>query len=210
MYIHLLLKHITQTKREIMLTSIFAALLLVTQPTADDTKATYKVNVADSKVAWTGEKIAGTHTGTINVSQGALEFDGDKLTGGSFVIDMNSIVDTDLQGEYKEKLEGHLKSDDFFGVASYPTSQFKITSVKPAGKNKYDITGDITIKGITQKITFPAVIEVNGKMVTATSTITVDRSKFNVKYGSKSFFDDIGDKVIYDEFKLDVTLVALK
>lgn len=193
-----------------MLTSIFAALLLVTQPTADDTKATYKVNVADSKVAWTGEKIAGTHTGTINVSQGALEFDGDKLTGGSFVIDMNSIVDTDLQGEYKEKLEGHLKSDDFFGVASYPTSQFKITSVKPAGKNKYDITGDITIKGITQKITFPAVIEVNGKMVTATSTITVDRSKFNVKYGSKSFFDDIGDKVIYDEFKLDVTLVALK
>ena len=194
-----------------MLTSIFAALLLlVTQPTADDTKATYNVNVANSKVAWTGEKIAGTHTGTINVSEGALEFDGDKLTGGSFVIDMNSIVDTDLQGEYKEKLEGHLKSDDFFGVASYPTSQFKITSVKPAGKNKYDITGDITIKGITQKITFPAEIVVNGNKVTATSNITVDRSKFNVKYGSKSFFDDIGDKVIYDEFKLDVTLVASK
>lgn len=194
-----------------MLTSIFAALLLlVTQPTADDTKATYKVNVADSKVSWTGEKIAGTHIGTINVSEGALEFDGDRLTGGSFVIDMNSIVDTDLQGEYKEKLEGHLKSDDFFGVASYPTSQFKITGVKSTGKNKYDITGDITIKGTTQKITFPAVIEVDGNKVTATSIITVDRSKFNVKYGSKSFFDDIGDKVIYDEFKLDVTLVASK
>ncbi len=194
-----------------MVNSIFAALfLLFTQPTADDTKAIYKVNVADSKVAWTGEKIAGTHTGTINVSEGSLEFDGDRLTGGSFVIDMNSIVDTDMQGEYKEKLEAHLKSDDFFGVATYPTSSLKITKVVPAGKNKYTITGNITIKGTTQQITFPAELAINGNQVTATSNIVVDRSKFDVRYGSKSFFDDIGDKVIYDEFKLDVKLVATK
>lgn len=194
-----------------MLNSIFAALLLLVGNTgADNAKAVYKVRLADSKVVWTGEKLAGTHTGTINVTEGSLEFNGDKLAGGSFVIDMNSIQDTDMQGEYKEKLEGHLKSDDFFGVATYPTSSLKITSVKTTGKNKYDVTGDITIKGITEKITFPAELVVNGNQVTATSKITVDRSKFNVKYGSKTFFGDIGDKIIYDEFTLDVRLVASK
>ncbi|WOK07616.1 YceI family protein [Imperialibacter roseus] len=194
-----------------MLSTIFTSLvLLVSNPSADDTKAVYKVSTVESKVVWTGEKLAGTHTGTINLSQGDLQFDGDKLTGGSFTIDMNSIVDTDLEGEYKGKLEGHLKSDDFFGVATYPTATFKITSVKSTGKNKYDVSGDITIKGTTEKITFPAELVVNGSKVTATSKITVDRSKFNVKYGSKSFFAEIGDKVIYDEFVLDVTLVAAK
>lgn len=194
-----------------MLNTIFAVFFLVFGNTAaDDAKAVYKVSLADSKVVWTGEKIAGTHTGTIQISEGSLEFNGDKLAGGSFVIDMNSIVDTDMEGEYKEKLEAHLKSDDFFGVATYPTSSFKITSVKASGKNKYDVTGDITIKGTTQKISFPAEVSVDGDKITATSRITVDRSKFNVKYGSKSFFDDLGDKIIYDEFTLDVTLVASK
>ncbi|MEQ9376727.1 MAG: YceI family protein [Imperialibacter sp.] len=194
-----------------MLSAIFTSLvLLVGSPSADDTKAVYKVNTVESKVIWTGEKLAGSHTGTINLIQGDLQFDGDKLAGGSFTIDMNSIVDTDLEGEYKGKLEGHLKSDDFFGVATYPTASFKITSVKSTGNNKYDVTGDITIKGTTEKITFPAELAVNGSKVTATSKITVDRSKFNVKYGSKSFFAEIGDKVIYDEFVLDVTLVAAK
>lgn len=194
-----------------MLNTIITSLvLLFAVPAADDAKAVLKVNTTESKVVWTGEKIAGTHTGTITLSQGDLQMDGDKLTGGSFVIDMNSIVDTDLTGEYKEKLEGHLKSDDFFGVATYPTSTFKITSVKATGANKYDVTGDITIKGVTEKITFPAEVAINGSKVTATSKITVDRSKFNVKYGSKSFFAEIGDKVIYDEFVLDVTLVAAK
>ncbi|WP_416864505.1 MAG: YceI family protein [Imperialibacter sp.] len=194
-----------------MLSTIFTSLvLLISNPFADDTKAVYKVSTLESKVIWTGEKLGGKHTGTINLSQGDLQFDGDKLTGGSFTIDMNSIVDLDLEGEYKSKLEGHLKSDDFFGVATYPTATFKITSVKSTGKNKYDVTGDITIKGTTEKITFPAELAVNGSKVTATSKITVDRSKFNVKYGSKSFFAEIGDKVIYDEFVLDVTLVAAK
>lgn len=194
-----------------MLNSIISSLiLLLAAPTADDVKAVYKVNTAESKVIWTGEKVAGKHTGTINLTQGDLQFDGDKLTGGSFTIDMNSIVDTDLTGEWKEKLEGHLKSDDFFGVATYPTSTFKITSLKSTGANKYEVTGDITIKGTTEKITFPATLSVSGNKVTATSKITIDRSKFNVKYGSKSFFDDLGDKVIYDEFVLDVTLIATK
>lgn len=194
-----------------MLNAIITSLvLLFAVPTADDAKAVLKVNTTDSKVVWTGEKIAGTHTGTITLSQGDLQMDGNKLTGGSFVIDMTSIVDTDLTGEYKEKLEGHLKSDDFFGVAIYPTSTFKITSVKSTGANKYDVTGDITIKGVTEKISFPTEVAINGGKVTATSKITVDRSKFNVKFGSKSFFAEIGDKVIYDEFVLDVTLVAAK
>ncbi len=194
-----------------MLSTIFTSLVfLLVNPTVDDAKAIFKVSTAESKVVWTGEKLAGTHTGTINITQGDLQFDGDNLTGGSFTIDMNSIVDTDLEGEYKTKLEGHLKSDDFFGVASYPTSTFKITSLKSTGNNKYEVTGDITIKGTTEKITFPTELAIKGSQVTANSKITVDRSKFNVKYGSKSFFAEIGDKVIYDEFVLDVTLIATK
>jgi len=193
-----------------MLSAIITSIALLFHTGADDTKAVAKVNTTESKVAWTGEKVAGTHTGFISISDGSLELDGDKLKGGSFTIDMNTIVDTDLTGEWKEKLEGHLKSDDFFGVATYPTSTFKITSVKSTGANKYNVTGDITIKGTTQQISFPTELSINGSKVTATSKITVDRSKFNVKYGSKSFFDDLGDKVIYDEFVLDVTLVASK
>lgn len=194
-----------------MLNAIITSLvLLFAVPAADDAKAVFKVNTTDSKVVWTGEKIAGTHTGTITLSQGDLQMDGDKLTGGSFVIDMTSIIDTDLTGEYKEKLEGHLKSDDFFGVSNYPTSTFKITSVKSTGANNYDVTGDITIKGVTEKISFPTEVAIDGGKVTAISKITVDRSKFNVKFGSKSFFAEIGDKVIYDEFVLDVTLVAAR
>ena len=161
-----------------------------------------EVKTAESTVTWKGYKVTGSHYGTINLKEGALMFDGDKLTGGEFVVDMTTLISTDLAGESKGKLEGHLKSDDFFGVESNPTSKLVFTDVKATGKNSYQVTGDLTIKGKTNPVTFD--VSVYGNK--ATATMKVDRSKYDVKYGSGSFFDNLGDKTIYDEFDLVVDL----
>ncbi|SMG35962.1 YceI family protein [Arenibacter troitsensis] len=162
-----------------------------------------QVKTTESTVTWKGYKVTGSHHGTIALKSGSLIFDGDKLTGGEFVVDMPTLVSNDLQGEYKGKLEGHLKSDDFFGVDAHPTSKLVFTSVKATGKNSYEVTGDLTIKGKTNPVTFD--ISIYGNK--ATATMKVDRSLYDVKYGSGSFFDNLGDKTIYDEFDLVVDLV---
>lgn len=131
-----------------------------------------------------------------------LEFEGDKLSGGEFTVDMTTINTTDLQGDYKAKLDGHLHSDDFFSTKSNPTSTLIFTNVKASGKNSYEVTGDLTIKGITKPVTFD--VSIYGSK--ATATLKVDRAAYNVQYGSGSFFDNLGDKTIYDEFDLVVDL----
>ncbi|WP_425237947.1 YceI family protein [Ulvibacterium sp.] len=161
-----------------------------------------EVKTKESKVTWKAYKVTGSHTGTVDLKQGALMFDGDKLTGGEFVVNMVSLISTDLEGEYKGKLEGHLKSDDFFGVETHPTSKLVFTKVKSSGKNSYEVTGDLTIKGITKPVTFDVSIYGNK----ATATLKVDRAEYDVRYGSGSFFDNLGDKTIYDEFDLVVDL----
>ncbi|MFT4832428.1 MAG: polyisoprenoid-binding protein YceI [Psychroserpens sp.] len=161
-----------------------------------------EVKTSESTVTWKGYKVTGSHYGTINLSEGALMFEGDKLTGGEFIVDMTSLISTDLEGESKGKLEGHLKSDDFFGIENNPTSKLVFINVKATGKNSYQVTGDLTIKGKTNPITFD--VSVYGNK--ATATMKVDRSKYDVKYGSGSFFDNLGDKTIYDEFDLVVDL----
>lgn len=170
-----------------------------------------KVSIAESNIVWNGYKVTGSHTGTIQLKSGELEFDGDQLTGGNFVIDMTSIEDTDLEGEWNQKLVGHLKSDDFFGVEKHPTARFDITQVVSRGKpGEYKIVGDLTIKGITKEIKFQADLEDMGDKAKAVAEVVVDRSEFNVRYGSGSFFDNLGDKTIYDEFDLQVNLVVAK
>lgn len=166
-------------------------------------KETKEVKAEESKVVWKGYKVTGSHEGTIEIESGSLEFSEDKLVGGQFVIDMTSIVCTDLEGEYKGKLEGHLKSDDFFGVANHTTASLVFTDVKTSGKNSYDVTGDLTIKDITNTVSFK--ISIYGSK--ATASLKVDRTKYNVKYGSASFFDGLKDKAIYDEFDLVSDLV---
>ena len=160
------------------------------------------VDVEKSTVKWHAAKVTGEHHGSVELKDATLQFDNGKLTGGNFVVDMTSIVNEDLEGSYKEKLEGHLKSDDFFGVESYPTAAFTITDVKMTSNELYKVTGDLTIKGITHPISFDATV----KDSKATATLTVDRSKYNVRYGSNSFFDNLGDKAIYDEFDLMISL----
>ena len=157
-----------------------------------------EVKINESKVVWKGYKVTGSHEGTVEIKSGSLAFDNDKLVGGEFVMDMTTIGSTDLEGEYKGKLDGHLKSDDFFGVASHPTASLVFKSVTASGKNDYDVTADLTIKGITHPVSFK--ISIYGRK--ATASLKVDRSKYDVRYGSPSFFNDLKDKAIYDEFDL--------
>ncbi|MEO6037137.1 MAG: YceI family protein [Saprospiraceae bacterium] len=171
----------------------------------------YKIDTGASSVVWTGYKVTGKHTGTVKVQSGNLTYDNGSLTGGSFVIDMTSIRSTDQEGEWADKLVGHLKSEDFFGVDKYPTSQFVITRVIPQDtKGNYKILGNLTIKETTKEVKFFASAVETAGTVSASGKITIDRSEFNVKYGSGSFFDGLGDKTIYDEFDLQVSLVAKK
>ena len=157
-----------------------------------------EIKLENSKVVWKGYKVTGSHEGIISIKSGQLNFDKDILTGGSFEMDMSTITVTDLEGEYKEKLEGHLKSDDFFGVEKFPTSTLYFTKVNSVGKNSYEATGDITIKGKTETVSFN--ISVYGSK--ANVSLNIDRTKFDVRYGSTSFFDGLKDKAIYDEFDL--------
>jgi polyisoprenoid-binding protein YceI len=179
---------------------VFGATATATTPADNDKK---EVKTEESKVTWKAYKVTGSHTGTVDLKSGALIFEKDKLTGGEFVVDMTSLVSTDLEGtDDKAKLEGHLKSDDFFGVANNPTSKLVFTQVKPTGKNSYEVTGDLTIKGMTKPVTFD--VSIYGSK--ATATLKVDRAQYDVRYGSGSFFDNLGDKTIYDEFDLVVDL----
>jgi polyisoprenoid-binding protein YceI len=169
---------------------------------------TQKVDVTKSTVKWFGKKVTGDHNGTISVKEGSLDVAGGKVTGGKVVIDMNSIVDKDLtDASWNTKLVGHLKSDDFFDVAKFPTAELVVTKVETKGNNN-TFTGNLTIKGVTKPVTFTTVSSTNGKNTVYAGKLIVDRSKFNIKYGSKSFFDNLGDKVIYDEFTLDFSLVV--
>ena len=157
--------------------------------------------IAKGIINWEGSKITtDSHTGTLDISEGELTFEADALVGGSFIVDMNSIVCTDLSEKSGARLVGHLKSDDFFGVAEHPTAALTFTSVE-ATETGYTITGDFTIRDITNAETFE--LKINGNTVTA--DLEIDRSKYNVKFRSGSFFENLGDKLINDELKLRVS-----
>jgi len=188
-----------------------------TTKTTKVTATSYKVDPAQSNVTWNGKKVTGEHNGTIKIANGAIQVDKNQVMGGTIEMDMNSIVDLDIKDqEYNQKLIGHLKSEDFFSVEKHPRATFKITSVTPikgaaAGAPNYTIAGNLTIKGITNPVTFPAEITVNGNSVAAKSeAVTLDRTKWDIRYGSKSFFANIGDKAIMDDFTIQFNVVANK
>ena len=166
---------------------------------------TYKVDTQLSSIDWIGRKVTGQHNGKIKISSGEVLVNGSAVKGGSFIMDMNSM------NSDSEKLTGHLKTDDFFSVDKNPTSKFVITKVSSAGKERINITGDLTIKGNTQSVTFPATVKKEGNSIVAVAkNVLVNRAKFDIRYGSKSFFNDIGDKAIEDNFELGINLVAKK
>jgi polyisoprenoid-binding protein YceI len=183
----------------IALVAVFGLTATASTPIEREKK---EVKVDQSTVTWKGYKVTGSHVGTIALESGFLTMDNGKLVGGEFVVDMSTLSNSDLEGDSKGKLEGHLKSDDFFGVEKHPTAKLVFTSVKTMNKNSYTVTGNLTIKETTKPITFVVSIYENK----ATATMKVDRAEYDVRYGSGSFFDDLGDKTIYDEFDLVVDM----
>lgn len=170
---------------------------------------TYKVDTQQSKLAWTAKKVTGEHSGTAPISNGSLVLENGKLKGGSFDIDLKALTVTDItDAAQNAKLVGHLKGEDFFAVEKHPTAKFLISSVTSTGNNTYDVAGKLTIKGITNDIKFPAQIKTEAGKLIATADVTVDRTKYDIKFRSKNYFENLGDKTIYDDFTLAITLVA--
>ncbi|MBT9394275.1 YceI family protein [Hymenobacter sp. NST-14] len=211
--------------KKFFLPALLAASLLAAAPASAQKKVTpgsskaastsYALQPQLSTLGWVGKKVTGQHNGTMQFKDGDVLVRGSQIVGGTFTVDMNSLKVEDIkEQEYNAKLVGHLRSEDFFSIDKNATSTFKITSVTPlkgdANGNNATVTGDLTIKGITQKISFPAKVGVKGGVASASGVATIDRTKFDIKYGSKSFFESIGDKAIMDEFTLSFNIIAKK
>jgi len=165
-----------------------------------------KVDTQASVIKWIGTKRTGRHAGTIKIQEGALNIQDGNLTGGSFVINMQSIEVTDLTGEYKTKLESHLKSEDFFNVSKYPTAKFEITAVSPdtTGGNTHKVEGNLTIKDITKNISFGAKVNVSENYIEANTNFNINRKDWGIKYEGKK------DDLIRDEVNFDITIKTEK
>jgi polyisoprenoid-binding protein YceI len=203
--------------KKYILTLIIAGLGLAINaapPVKTAGETSYSVDAKTSTFKWHATKVTGEHYGVATFSTGTVQTNGKALVGGEINIDMTTIDATDLTGEYHDKLVGHLKSDDFFSVEKFNTATIKVKTAKAmkadkAGNN-YTITADLTIKGITKEVTFPAIVVVNDKQVIVNANFDIDRTKYDIRYGSKSFFEGIGDKAISDLFNVKVRLVAMK
>ena len=164
-----------------------------------------KVDVSASNIKWTGSQISGkSHFGSLKFKTGNITIKNNVVESGVFVVDMTSLSVDDLEGRGKKSLEGHLNSDDFFSVESFPTSSLAISSGKQSGPSSFDVSGTLTIKGVSQRVSFSLNLEENNS---ASAKLTFDRSKFNVRYGSGSFFENLGDKLILDNIDLEIYLL---
>ena len=171
---------------------------------APEDASKFVVNSEATQVNWRGEKITGSyHTGTVNVSEGHIETEGNQIVSGEFTVDMQSIRVTNVEDPKSlAKLTGHLKGPDFFEISTYPNANFAVTS-----STADSLTGNLTIKGITHVITIPYTLNKMESGITAKSSFKVDRSKYDVRYGSGAFFEDLGDNLIEDDIQFDVNLV---
>ena len=169
---------------------------------------TQSINITKSNVKWYGDEITGKqHYGSLKFKEGNIILTGtgkisDKIISGNFVVDMTSLNVEDLTGRGKTSLEGHLKSDDFFSVNKFNFAYLKILKSNDPVNGVQTINGDLTIKGISHPVTFT--MELNGKK--AKSNLIFDRTKYDVKFRSGNFFQNLGDKLIYDDIKLEVNL----
>ncbi|TAL51070.1 YceI family protein [Patescibacteria group bacterium] len=177
----------------------------------------YRLDAGQSFIAWNAQKRVGAkHNGKVNAQEGAFVVEQGHVIGGTVVADMGSIVDLDLTDEkLNATLVNHLKSDDFFAVETYPTAMLalsEVTALEGIEKATHRVTGDMTIKGTTNEISFPVQLTKNEEGIQITGTATLDRTLWNVRFGSDKFFDNLGDGLIEDEFTLtfDLTFVAIK
>ena len=187
--------------------AIITTFSFATKPHIDNVR----VNAKNSTIKWIGSKVASSHEGTVNIQKGMLMIDHGTLVGGQFSIDMTSISNTDIESEeYRAKLDGHLKSKDFFNVEQFPLSTITITKAVKGDDNSYKIVADLTIKGITHPVTFPAKVTINGLNFSATAKIKIDRTKWDITFNSGNFFENLGDHLIKDEIEFDVYLLSVK
>jgi polyisoprenoid-binding protein YceI len=188
------------------------------QEVGASTGNTYQADLAQSRVEWTGTKPVGQHRAAIKLQEGSVTVDNGAVTGGKFVIDMNSMQLIDEDTATNRKLGGHLKGDDFFQVEKYPSSNFEITGVKAgidqaAGEElvmkdaTHTVTGNLTLKGITKSITFPARISVSDNSVSADANFNIDRTQWNIVYGNDK---GLGDTFIRPTVNIVLHLVANK
>ena len=174
---------------------------------------TNKVNANknNSTVIWTGSKPTGSHTGNVSIKSGYLTFDHGRLVGGNFTIDMTSITCTDIEKESKNKyFVDHLKDEDFFDVTKFPEANLNIKKVKRLNSQEYEMSGKMTIKGITNDLTFISEVKLTGNSYVAIAKIIIDRTKYGIEYKSANVFKELGDKFIYDEIEFDIFLISEK
>ena len=182
----------------------------------NDAPTRYQVDTKASSVTWEGQKVTGSHNGDITISNGMITVDNGLISAATVVIDMTTINTLDLEGDMKASLDGHLSSDDFFGVEQFPTAQFELVKLSPlrGGENgaNFSATGKVTIKGRSEEVSFPVTVDMSDGGAKISGNITLDRSKFDVRFRSKSFFDakELGDKLIYNDFTIGFELVAGK
>ena len=170
--------------------------------------STLTINTELSSVEWIGEKVTGKHNGTVKIKEGAINLHDGKLNTGKIIMDMESITCSDLEGEWSDKLVGHLKSADFFDVKNHKTATLDISNFSLKDGNKYNVKGNLTIKGITKPITFEASIEIKDNKLASFAEIKIDRTLYDIKYGSGKFFEGLGDKMIDDEFTIKFKIAA--
>ena len=195
------------------------SLFLILVSFQKDVTNSYVVNTEYSSVVWKGFKIGSEHSGKVAMKEGNLLVEDGQLKGGKFVFDMSAITCEDVEeAEENTKLVNHLKSADFFNTTDYPTATFVINKTIPYGREQvkdqnyfkatYKLVGDLTIKGITKPLKTQVDIYEYETSLSGVARLRIDRSDYDIRYGSGSFFDDLGDKIIYDEIQLDVNISA--
>jgi polyisoprenoid-binding protein YceI len=173
--------------------------------------ATFEIQKESSTVNWTGKKVLGLHTGNISISRGQIDISNGKIDGSEVVIDMTSLTITDISDpQTLQDFRKHLWNDDFFSIEKYQTSSLKIQHGELVEDKEYKLRGLLTIKDITQPVTFRAKIEILTDFLYSTGELQIDRTLYNIRYGSGKFIDNLGDKLIHDEFVLQFKLIGQK
>ena len=171
--------------------------------------AKFQIQKASSTVNWTGKKVLGLHTGSINIASGFIEIIDDTIVGGEILIDMTSIVITDIDDKKtKQEFFEHLLNDDFFSVEKFQTSKLVINSPSTIENTKSKIEATLTIKDISHPVNFKATVEIFTNTLHSMGEIVIDRTMYNIRYGSGKFIDNLGDKLIYDDFVLQFKIVG--
>ena len=166
----------------------------------------YNIETVQSQITWTGREVSTSyHYGTLDFVSGNFEISNGAIVNGEFIVDMTSINNQDMEGDRKARLEGHLKSDDFFSVESYPTAAISINSSELISDGKWNVSADLSIKGFTHPVNFEMISSEDGW----SANLVFDRSKYDVRFRSGSFFENLGDKLIYDDIELSINLTTL-